>query len=218
MFDVYPTNPELASVDMYSIKTKTDFLKKHFEIIENVFEDESKSLSELCQKENEKTKNDDDDHNYDYRYSDSLMEIEFVYLRMHRYTSILAAYSYLESSMSIICHQKKLELDLSISAEELKGDGIVKYQKYLEKICKSDFSSINKLWSDLATLNKVRNCIMHCSGDASKINGHDAFIKLVNNTKELSFIEKNIIMISSKFVLDSIKNITDFLDYLIQKK
>ena len=217
-FDVYPTNPELAAVDKYSIKTKIDYLKKYFEIIESVFEDESKSLSKLIRNEDEKTKSDIDDRNYDYRYCDSLMEIEFVYLRMHRYASILALYSFLESSMSKICHQKKLELNLPISAEEIKGDGIVKYKKYLSEYCKSDFSTINKIWSDLVTLNKVRNCIMHCSGDASKIKRTDDFIKLVNKTKELSFIEKNLIMISSKFVLDSIKNITDFLDYLIQKK
>lgn len=216
MFRVSPTNPELWSVGEYSIKTKTDLLLKHFENVETVFDKESDELIRLDQEEYSRTKDDDDDSNYYYGYSESLREIEFVYLRMHRYASILAAYSYLESSMAKICQQKKLDLQLPISAEDLKGEGIIIYRKYLESFCKSDFVSVNGAWSELMLLNKVRNCIMHCSGDAEKMSNSEKFITIVEATKGLSFVEENLITVSSEYVIKSIKNVEKLLLHLVK--
>jgi hypothetical protein len=217
MYKVLPTNPELVSVGAYSIKTKTDFLIRHFEIVETVFKDEAAELLELDQEEYEATIDDDDDSNYYTGYSELLREIEFVYLRMHRYASILAAYSYLESSMAKICKQKELELKVPISAEDLKGEGITIYKKYLENLCKSDFSSVNSTWSELMLLNKVRNCIMHCSGDAEKMSNSSKFIKIVEATGGLSFAEENLLMVSSEFVINSINSVSKLLVHLVVK-
>lgn len=216
MFRVLPANPELWSVGEHSIKTKTAFLLKHFENVEKVFDRESDELIGLNQEEYNRTNNDDDDCNYYTGYSESLREIEFVHLRMHRYASILAAYSYLESSMAKICQQKKLDLQLPISAEELKGEGVFIYRRYLESFCKFDFASINGTWSELMILNKIRNCIIHCSGDAGKMNNSAQFISIIEATKGLSFIEENLIVVSPEFVLKSIKNVGVLLLNLVK--
>jgi hypothetical protein len=217
MFRVSPTNPELWSIGEYSIKSKTAFLLSHFKNVELVFDKESAELIKLEQEEYNRTKDDDDDSNYHYGYSESLKEIEFVYLRMHRYASILAAYSYLESSIAKICQQKKQDLQLPISAEDLKGAGVIIYRKYLECFCKTDFVSVNGPWAELMLLNKVRNCIMHCSGDAEKMNHSKDFIRIVEATKGLSFIEEKLINVSPEYVKSSIDNVEKLLIHLIKK-
>lgn len=218
MFKVYPTNPELWSINEYSIKIKTDHLLKHFKNIEAVFNRESDELLKLDQEEYKRTEDDYDDSNYFNGYSQSLREIEVVYLRMHRYTSILIAYSFLESSMAKICQQKKAELLVPIAAEDLKGEGISIYRKYLESFCKSNFQSFNSVWSALKLLNQVRNCIIHCSGNTTQMKNSAAFTKAVEATDGLSFVEDNLIMISSEYVVNSIGNISKLLMKIIEKQ
>src|SRR3989338_9735691 len=193
MFEVYLTNPELGRVSTYSVASKISFLRSHFRKIEELFDLESKGLMEECWLESERTKDHEDDSQVDYRASDALREIEFIYLRMHRYSAVLAAYSYLETSLNKICSDLQEANNILLSVTELHGDGINRCKIYLEKLAGIDFSSINGKWSGLTTLNKIRNCIMHADGDAEKVRGSDKFIKLVENSTDLSFIEKKLV-------------------------
>jgi len=176
MFKPHPINPELESVVKYTITSKVTLLRTHFKKIENIFQEELESCGKGVCIENVRAKNHEDDNGYDYRTSDSLRDIEFIYLRMHRYSAILAAYSYLENSMNKLCADCEGKMSIPLSVNNLSGEGIVRCRTYLEHLASIDFSEINKEWSHLTTLNKLRNCIMHADGDASKIRGKKGFI------------------------------------------
>jgi hypothetical protein len=216
VFKTHPINPELEKVTKYTITSKVSLLRTHFKKIENIFQEESELLWKECEFENARTKDHEDDSGYDYRSSDSLREIEFIYLRMHRYSAILTAYSYLESSMNKLCDDFEEKMSISLSASDLNGNGIARCKMYLERLATINFSKINKEWSHLTTLNKLRNCIIHADGDASKIQRSGKFITLIQNSSDLSFIEKNLVMVSSDFVYKSIDEIENTLLYLVE--
>lgn len=216
-FNVYPTNPELDRVTTRTVKNKISYLRCHFEKIENIFKIESEELLQEVNLENKRTKSHEDDSQYDYRPSDSLRDIEFIYLRMHRYSAILASYSYLESSMLKICTDLEKRRNIAISVSDLQGDGIFRCKKYLNKMAGIDFEEINHQWSDLATLNKLRNCIVHADGDAERVRGSDNFIAQIESSADLFFVEERLLMISSNFVYSSLNNIESVLVYLASR-
>lgn len=217
MFEVNPVNPGLLEgVTKHSIESKVSFLHSHFEKIENIFKEELDCLANECELESERTKDHEDDSQLDYRLPDSLREIEYIYLRMHRYSAVLAVYAFLESSMNILCTDFEKKMNIPISVSDMRGEGINRFKLYLERLASVDFDKINPQWSNLKTLNKLRNCIMHADGNADKMQGSSKLIGLIDARSDLFFIEKNLVMLSSEFVYKSIEDIKAALLYFVK--
>lgn len=214
MFRIIAQNPELRRLNSHSIMMKTALLRNHFEKIEKVFQEESENLYMECQLEDARTSNHEDDEQHDYRASDSLLEIEFIYLRMHRYSAILTAYSYLESSMNKLCETLQKEKNIMTPISERSGAGINRCKKYLKEFASINFKAISRTWGDLALLNKVRNCIMHAGGDVNRTKDNCGILSAIKIGHDLSFIEENLLMISGDYVTKSINNIETTLLYL----
>ena len=66
-----------------------------------------------------------------------------------------------------------------------RGEGIVRAKDYLEKLAKVDFSALNDEWSHLMTLNRIRNCIVHCEGDIKSSTSAAQLQNIVNKTRGL---------------------------------
>lgn len=213
VFKVIPENPELGAVTPYNIKSKCNFMRRHFDRFEKVFQAESDELWAECKREAERTKDHEDDSEHDYSSSDSLREIEFIYLRMHRYSAILASYAYLENSMNKLCKAYHKSMGLLLSPSEISGSGIVKFRTYLEKLACVDFKAINTEWSHLKDLGQIRNCIMHAEGDANLIKNRD-LIDLINRDPGLSYIEESLITVEASYILKSIDAIEGLLLHL----
>ena len=214
MFKVYPQNPELGSVSPKTIKDKCNYLRRHFDRIEKVFQEEADELWKNCQAEQERTKDHEDDSEHDYFYSDALREIEFISLRMHRYSTILASYAYLENSMNKLCSNYQESMALPLAPSEVNGEGIVKFKLYLEKLANIDFGTVNKNWSHLVILNLIRNCIVHADGDANLIKQSSKLISIISNTKDLNFIEEQLIMMDASYIHTTINTIEHFLTHI----
>ena len=216
MFKITPQNPELGSVTPYSISSKCDYLRRHFNRIEKVYQEEFDELLASCQAEQKRTKDHEDDSEHNYSYSDAIREIEFISLRMHRYSVILASYAYVENSMSKLCNKYYDSMNLPLKPFEVSGDGIVKFKLYLEKLAKIDFKTINKQWSHLTTLNLIRNCIVHADGDASLIKKSTKLIGIIDSSKDLSFIEEQLIMMDDSYIYSTVDTIQSFLLHLFE--
>ena len=214
VFKVYPANPELERVTEFTVKNKTSYLRSHFKKVESIFLEESELLCQKIELENKRTESNEDDSQYDYSASDSLKDMEFIYLRMHRYSAILATYSYLESSMNKLCAEFETRNCIPISVNDLGGDGIYRCRKYMTKLAGVDFTKINAQWSHLTTLNKLRNCIIHADGNAELLRSSASFIKEIENIGDLSFVEQKLVMASSDFVYRSIDNTEAVLIYI----
>ncbi|MBI6703051.1 hypothetical protein [Pseudomonas viridiflava] len=218
MFKVTPQNPELGSVTPYTIKSKCSYLRRHFDRIERVFQEESEELWKVCLAEQERTKDHEDDSDHDYRDSDDLREIEFISLRMHRYSIILASYAYLENSMSKLCKEYYTSMELPLEPSEIKGEGITKFRTYLEKLAKIELQTVNKQWSSLSALNTIRNCIIHADGDAQLLNNPTKLIKIIENQESLSFIEEHLIMMDESYIHSTIDTIESFLLHIFEAR
>jgi hypothetical protein len=216
MFEVYPTNPELEKITKLTIAKKTSYLRAHFGKLESIFQEVSASLWQEMELEDKRTETHEDDSQYDYRASESLREIEVIYLRMHRYAAILAIYSYLESSLNKLCNEFKIEKNIPLSVDELNGNGIVRCRKYLDQLAGINFTEINPQWSELAVLNKIRNCIIHVDGNAEMIRSSESFIKMIEGSKKLGFAEGKLIMASRDFIFESINNVESVLIYIAE--
>jgi len=76
------------------------------------------------------------------------------------YNSIfISLYTIFESSMKQFC--EIAESNYEIKIEDLSGTGIFKYKKYLEKVVKINFNSINEEWNLIEKMNQIRNQITH---------------------------------------------------------
>lgn len=215
MFKPRPTNPELGRVVKSSVTSKVTLLKSHFQKIECVFKSESESLFAQWKIEWDRTKDHQDDSQVDYSSSDELRVLDFVYLRMHRYSAILAAYSYLESSLNKLCFDIQNEKNIPLSVNTLRADGINRYKEYLDKYACIDFVKINGIWANLTELNKLRNCIIHADGDTDKIKGNSKLINIIENNSDIFFIEEKLVMVTSEFIDKSFNDIESILIYLI---
>jgi hypothetical protein len=206
MFNVYPQNPELENLSNYTIGLKTDYLLFYFEKFEKIFQEEVLLLNRQILAEDDRIRNYEDDSQYDFRPSDSLKEINFTYLRMHRYAVILAVYSFLENSMTKLCEKSQKEASISISVSDLKGNGIFQCHDYLTKLIGINFADVNTEWSQLVTLNKLRNCIVHTDGDLARFKSPQKLTKIIESSTDLSFIEQKLVMPSEQFTRASIIN------------
>lgn len=216
MFEVYPTNPELEKVTKLTIQKKAFYLRAYFGKLDNIFQEELISLWQEKELEDKRAESHEDDSQYDYRASDSLSEIELIYLRMHRYAAILAIYSYLESSLNKLCNEFKIERNIPLSVSELNGDGIARCRKYLDQLVSIDFTKINHQWSKLAELNKIRNCIIHVDGNAEMIRSSESFVQMIESRKNLGFAEGKLIIASREFICQTIDNVESVLIYITE--
>lgn len=104
----------------------------------------------------------------DELYEDFSVEygtIEETFIGMYRKSTLVSIYSFLEDSLNSLCKHLYSMHKYPITLDDLAGKGIVRAKVYLEKLAKVDFSKINTEWTDLSTLIRIRNCIIHCDGD-----------------------------------------------------
>ena len=139
-------------------------------------------------------------------------EIREIYVSMYRKSTIVSVYSFLENSLNNLCRNLCAKYGYPVTLVDLKGERIVRAKDYLEKLAKVDFSIPNGKWSDLQTLNKIRNCIVHCEGDIESSKSTFQIQNIVNNNSNLSLKDDRHIKIEREYVDFCITKTEDFLD------
>ncbi|SFT50538.1 hypothetical protein SAMN04487870_0750 [Pseudoalteromonas sp. DSM 26666] len=211
-------SPELKPVSISSIKETTKYLRKHYQKIEQIF---STEFDELCEEARDEDELMDGEANQfgEYNGSDLWMvakEIDFIHIRMHRYSTVLSLYAVLDKTLKIFCrgiddrHKGKIRL------KDLKGTGIQLYFNYLTKVCDFSFDPVNDSWSSIQTLRRIRNSIMHSTGDVDlDDDGKDNFIKHIEREKHVYFIEKHLLMVKEEYIFQAIDDVEKFLTYIL---
>ncbi|WP_061778616.1 hypothetical protein, partial [Vibrio vulnificus] len=87
-----------------------------------------------------------------------------------------------------------------MEVSELRGEGIVRAKTYLEihGIINSD--SLNGVWSNLSSFNKVRNCLVHCNGYVDSYKNKKQIISIVNGSTYLSWDDKGKLVIDKEYL------------------
>ncbi|MGN2670300.1 hypothetical protein [Aliivibrio fischeri] len=190
-----------------TIRNRIGVIRNHFEFNEKLNLDDRRQL--LVRIENS-------DHEVEREhYEIELHFHEHFFERVHRVSTLLIIYSLLENLMAKICNdksQKKYQVN-----SQIDGYGILSFKTYLEKQFDINFSDqkIEKHWSKIKTLNKLRNALAHSEGDLEQY-GHFSveqctkLKKTIGSTKGLS-LYSNTIMITEKYVIDSLDAVEKFL-------
>lgn len=138
---------------------------------------------------------------------------EHFFWRVHRVSTLLIAYSLLENLMAKIC-KYKLE---HLNDNDINGYGVLPFKVYLENKYGVNFAEpkIEKYWSKVLTLNKLRNSLAHSEGDLEQYEyfskkSCDKLRRTINGTKGIS-LYSNTIMISKDYVIESINAIEGLL-------
>ena len=213
-------SPELQPVSISSIKETTKYLRKHYQKIEQIFSTELEELCEEARDEDELMEGQTNQFGEAY-CSDFWMvakEIDFIHIRMHRYSTVLSLYAVLEKTLKTFCQGNDEIHQGKIGLKDLKGTGIELYYNYLTKVCDFSFDPVNDCWSRIQTLRKIRNCIVHSTGDVdldNNKNGKDNFIKLVESEKHVYFIERHLLMVKEEYIIQAIDDVEKFLIYML---
>lgn len=89
--------------------------------------------------------------------------IEEVFHQNFRNALFITVYSQFEQALRKICEDVKEREGIVLSLNDIAGQGIVKYQTYLKKVCKIKFPDNEQEWSRIRNLNTLRNYVVHQS-------------------------------------------------------
>jgi hypothetical protein len=137
-----------------------------------------------------------------YKYYDYLP-------RTFNYSCIIQIFTLLEERGKLLCEdilKKDPELIFSVKDLEKKDGGDIEcIRLFLEKQCKVKLGE----WSNLQTLRKLRNDLVHANGKASQ--SHKTFYKTV---KGIEINSEDLIRIKDEYVDSALKSVTDTLQYV----
>ncbi len=156
-------------------------------------------------------------------WSIRMQEHEAKYDMMHanflRYSFLVLVLLVLENQLHGYCHALHDNNPLLRNPTNPKGNVIQKYKEYIE------YAGVfinNALWEEVTELNDIRNCIVHSSGDASRVgpNRQEAILKIAKkgtgvqislqhekNDMVPLYFKDNMLLIEPKYCIGVLDNI-----------
>ena len=150
-------------------------------------------------------------------FADDYYIIDEIHVGLYRKSTLVSVYSCLENALRILCRHLCARHGYPVKLDDLRGEGIVRAKDYLEKLAKVDFSALNDEWSHLMTLNRIRNCIVHCEGDIKSSTSAAQLQNIVNKTRGLFLRNERYIRVEREYVDSGITKAEKFLDKLYQQ-
>jgi len=187
--------PNLKKLVIYRLYDMEEFKRFTLSSIEN----EKKSFSERLETETAHFSNEEKEEYFGWISEDYFM-IKDVFTQISMRSFIVILFSYVENGMNMLCnveysdkaryHKKEGLEELKVKHTDMEGNGIKRAKLYLEKIIGCNLHSDKKPWSEIDTLRKIRNTIVHDDGKANsslkndgnfKQHIHDGRLKLANH-------------------------------------
>jgi len=195
-----------------------DGIKKVIEIVKD--ESIDKLKNDLCEM-SEDMKNDIIDGDIILESNVDLFEFENTKNAIFiLYNSIfISLYCFLETRLHFLC--KLIDKTNPITLNDISGNGILKYKKYLEKVHKVDFIPVKKEWDRICCYKLLRNKIIHNSSNIINIKSEKNDYNKINQLSCLTIKvidERAYFFIANKdFLTEFLKIIYNFLDYTCYK-
>lgn len=211
------TIPEKNPLTEHYINLKINLLKEHHTKIETLYNEEKNELRRMAIEEDKIFGENQDGEPYCSEYWVYLKELEEIHLRLHRYSMILATYAYVETSFDNLCCRIEERLNLPISYKDLKFDGLARSVSYIGKVTKIKAKDPSHIWEKIATLQKLRNCIIHCSGDLSKLKEEQTEKQkkptrdAAQKTDGLGILANDFLLIEAKYIPQLFDDVREYL-------
>ena len=139
-------------------------------------ENEKKAISDRFDRDTKDLSEEQKEEYFEWNSEDYFM-VEDVFAQISLRSFIVILFSYIEDGMNTLCnaeysdkarYQKKNDLEeFKVKYTDMHGTGINRAKLYLEKVVGCNLHTEKKPWSEIETLNKIRNAIVHGDGNAS---------------------------------------------------
>lgn len=207
----------MKSILIDACVARLEGFRKYTEELDAKFQSDKRAIVESHDLSPDNFGQDEDEYNDIIEFiSDDIHEIENTFIDTFRKSTLVSLYSFLERQMHQLCKRVEKTNGLPIAVTDLKGEGVVRSKRYLEKMVSVDLSSgdMNTLWSAISDFNKLRNQIVHEEGYVKSTNPPSSIENIVNNTPDLGYGWNNQIKIEMNYIDSTIKTIERFLSNL----
>lgn len=140
------------------LRTRIEYLRTCRIHIENKLSDESFEFI-----------NSGDDEDTISRF---LIHIDGVVANTFRYSMLIAACSFLEEAVKLLCSVSIKDYDHKLKAIR-KGSWLAKHRQLLEAESSIDIAAVQEHWDRMANVVAIRNCITHAWGNVNECQNSD---------------------------------------------
>jgi hypothetical protein len=156
--------------------------------------------------------------NEEYVDGTGYLMIKDVFEKLSLRSFVVILYSFVEDMLNKLCNPSLFGDNhwmeargiepLTLKYTDMKGKGVRRARLYLEKVIGLNLHADNKLWSEIDTLRKIRNSIVHDRGGANDEIIKDTNIKQHLENKRLYIFDNNIEICSEylDFILPTVRN------------
>lgn len=197
----------------HQAKDRLERFREYTLDIESKFSTDKRMLSDSFLKAIEGL-NESERREVEYYFFDDNYIIEEIQVDLYRKSTLVSVYSFLENSLNTLCRHLYKRYGYPVELEDLRGNGIVRARRYLEKLADIDFSFLNKEWDTILAFNKVRNCIVHSEGNIKESRNLNKLENIVNETPGLNLRDERHIKVDREYIDATITNIEKFVDKL----
>ena len=133
-----------------------------------------------------------------------------------RQSLFISIYSLLETYMNDVCDMLKENQKIAISVGDLSGNGIFRAQCYLQKVLNVDFPASHKTWQKISNYNRIRNCLVHSSGQVTD-DTNKQLLRFIKNNPLIDLNPIHRIHLQEGFVDEVCDSIESFVNDLTDR-
>ncbi|MGO9368923.1 MAG: hypothetical protein ACLP0H_14945 [Terriglobales bacterium] len=124
---------------------------------------------------------------------------------LQRRSALLTVCSYFEHELDKLCRLYQSEKGFSVTVDDLRGEGIDRSTKYLEKVAGLNVHRASREWQEVKKIQKIRNAIVHRGGkvpdkDSVRDDADKAIVDFMNKTESLSRDDDGEIVVGKGFL------------------
>lgn len=146
-------------------------------------------------------------------YGLELHENQSLFPTMHRESTFLTIYNYIENGLNTHCHYVSELEESKVKLSDLKHKGIERVLLYLKKVALLNFETMNNEISFIKNCNSIRNIIVH-SGSMLPQNEQEKINKFISSQEKLSGNPGERVSIEEGFIHDYIEVLVSFFKKL----
>jgi hypothetical protein len=110
---------------------------------------------------------------------------------LQRRSALLTVYGYFEHELDKLCWLYQSEKGFGLALDDLRGKGIDRSTRYLEKVAGLNVHPTSLEWQEIKNIQKIRNAIVHRGGkvpdkDSLQEREDKAIVDFMNKTESLS--------------------------------
>lgn len=190
-------------------RIELDLLKEYIGELEIKFKSDLCHLYERYQKEIENITDRGVKDQIAEIYGEDHHIIDTYFLRLFRYSSVMAIHSYLEKTLFDLSIYLRYAFQIRAKNKEISG--FDKSINFIRNQCQVEVPMNSKKWTLITDFIKVRDCVVHCDGNIELSRDYKHLNKMVKKGQDLNIQSNNELVIGGNYLRRILEGIDVFL-------